>query len=293
MSTFPAKSILRFYPSNDATNATNATHYSAVVVKDGSIFEIKSPDNREKASYATLDLWFASLPGTPSIENLQVDTEGKLEAKQKAESKAESQEKPEKKQKKQKPAKCNLPGRNNHIKSLGWLRLIYSMMKQANKTLISNEAVITAFNKLYDCLLKYDGIIETKANVPHYSKYQNVIKLDDKAYCNTRGIPGAVVQLDLPNERRNAILDDICATYQPLYDLIKRDVIPYLEMKTWEFNKKIDGKRYRRLIDHIETQIKQIQIRTERQLMRRQDTIGRYAKYLVELQTPPVLTKFD
>jgi hypothetical protein len=27
--------------------------------------------------------------------------------------------------------------------------------------------------------------------------------------------------------------------------------------------------------------------------MRRQDTIGRYAKYLVELQTPPVLTKFD
>jgi hypothetical protein len=64
-------------------------------------------------------------------------------------------------------------------------------------------------------------------------------------------------------------------------------------MKTWEFNKKVDGKRYRRMIDHIETQIKQIQIRTETQLMKRQDTIGRYAKYLVELQTPPVLTKFD
>ena len=70
----------------------NTVHYTAVYLKNGDVFEVKSPDSREKKTY-TVNEWLASLPGSPSIEQVKFSSSSSLKDKKEKEEKKEKKEK--------------------------------------------------------------------------------------------------------------------------------------------------------------------------------------------------------
>ena len=135
MSTYAAKSILRFYPAD--SNSTDV-HYSAVVLADARVYQIKSPSN-EKTIFDTVESWLQSLPGSPSADALLIDQKGNNEQKEKNEKKE--------KQEKQKKKKYNVPTeRQSRGTLLKWGRHVYYAIKTLVPALLEKEEVIEAYN---------------------------------------------------------------------------------------------------------------------------------------------------
>jgi hypothetical protein len=165
---------------------------------------------------------------------------------------------------------------------------IYSIIKEAAPVLLDRDDVRTAFNNFVDCLSKYDDVIESW--IPcSWNKYHSGINIkcdstnpcDKICYINCRFDTGNS-DYEYGRLNLNEIANDILNTYKPLYDLIKRDVVPYMEIKHWEIENKSRINCYIRLIKNKEKKIKELQ-----------DKIEFYAKELVALQTPKSVTKFD
>ena len=83
--------------------------------------------------------------------------------------------------------------------------------------------------------------------------------------------------------------NDIIKTYNILYDLIKRDVVPYMELKQHEISSKKDIEYYHRCMEKLENDIKVY----ERSIESHRKSISEYATKCIALQNPPNYTKFD
>jgi hypothetical protein len=179
-------------------------------------------------------------------------------------------------------------------KSTKWTIYIYELIKEANSELLKNDLVKTAYNNLVDCLLKYDNIFESW--IPSkYNKYNklNGIMLNEKAYYSLMGIPGRwkynwehdpIIQNQIKKDSK-----DITDTYTILYELIKRDIIPYMELKQYEITSKIEIQYYHNQMKKIEDRIKLY----EQAITNAHTVIYDYAEKVLKLQQPPTLTTFD
>ena len=65
--------------------------------------------------------------------------------------------------------------------STKWAIHIYDMIKEAKPTLLENEPVKDAYNKLIECLIKYEGTIESWIPTK-YHKYAVGIKPRNNSY---------------------------------------------------------------------------------------------------------------
>ena len=172
---------------------------------------------------------------------------------------------------------------------------IYDMIKEAAPALLDRDDVRTAFNNFVDCLRKYDDTLESWAPVK-YNKYNTGIKINEKdTYSYLKGLSCRFkYEYDTwkNTELKKQLVDDsndIVNTYRPLYDLIKRDVVPYMETKHWENKSKKDIEYYHNQMEKLETAIKGY----ENSIAHTRKTICEYAQKCLALQTPPSLTKFD
>lgn len=64
---YPTGTTFRYFLS-DSVN-----HYTAVMMKDGRVLEVKNPDSTEKETYEDLDEWLMSLPGDVHESDLSIN----------------------------------------------------------------------------------------------------------------------------------------------------------------------------------------------------------------------------
>jgi archaellum component FlaC len=82
---------------------------------------------------------------------------------------------------------------------------------------------------------------------------------------------------------------DIADTYTVLYELIKRDIVPYMETKQHEISSKKEIEYYHNQMEKLERDIKMY----EQSINDTRKTLCEYAEKALKLQQPPTLTKFD
>jgi hypothetical protein len=227
MTTYPPKTLLRFFPSLDS-----AAHYTAIVLADDRIYQIKSPAN-ETVYFDTMEAWLESLPGSPSADALMVSTK--------------DEEKKQKESTKPKKKKFNVPTKyETTYTPLKWGRHVYYSMKELAPSLLQQEEVMDAYNAFIEVL-----------SVPHPTVYISVPQFNKK-YLRGISMEGFTVlpvqysfsafhsgkmvnQADM--EENKKLIDGYRAAYLPLYDRIKRDIIPVID--------RLREERYsKRLVDH-------------------------------------------
>jgi hypothetical protein len=172
---------------------------------------------------------------------------------------------------------------------------IYDMIKEAAPTLLERDDVRTAFNNYVDCLRKYDGAIESWTPSAKY-KYSSGIKIDENnKFSPLKGLPCRFSytyntgEYEMLKDKVSDSATIILNAYRPLYDLIKRDVVPYMEIKHWEIRSKKDIENYHKIIEKEERNIKTF----EEAIENTRKVICEYATKALALQTPPTVTKFD
>ena len=178
-----------------------------------------------------------------------------------------------------------------------WTLYLYEMIKEAKPELLSVDLVKIAFNNLVECFIKYENNLETWAPQKYY-KYRkdgNGIILKGDYYNMLNGIPGkwnyTWQQQNDPIIREQIKKDskDIADTYTVLYELIKRDVVPYMETKQWEISSKKEIEYYHNQMEKLERDIKTY----EQTIINTRKTLCEYAEKALKLSAPPILTKFD
>lgn len=190
-----------------------------------------------------------------------------------------------------------------------WCLHIYTLIKEARQELLQRDDVRTAYNNLVDCLNKYKGSYESVRVWP-YMKYTSYIRIkpsdplvithnlyhnlyddDDGGWDEETG--SWTIEEDFNTDegliKIEACRTDIMNTYGPLYELIKRDVIPYMEMKTYERIKSDRSKYYRSRMKRLESVIKTAEDKIEKT----REKMVEYSKQYDEFQKPPKFTVFD
>jgi hypothetical protein len=180
---------------------------------------------------------------------------------------------------------------------------IFEMIKEANPDLLDREDVRKAYNDFVSCCDKYDTL---ESWIPSKSyKYIQNIKLEsesDNQYYIFRGLnfrwPGLYNIINNPDSKKDVInnTNDIIEKYIVLYDLIKKDVVPYMERKEWERTKDKTIEGYNNQIARYEDDIKAFEkmIKSyEKYIRDTQEKICNLAKKAIDTMNPPEPTNFD
>lgn len=176
-----------------------------------------------------------------------------------------------------------------------WTVYIYNMIKEAKPELLENEAVKIAYNNLVACLIKYEGQHLETWIPSSYQKYVIGIKPGTSSYGYSESLP---IRWDYTwRQYEDPIIKDliknnsydIIHTYMVLYELIKRDVVHYMETKLWESTSRHHIEKYHQYMERFENNIKV----WERNIELHRKSIADYAAKCIILQTSPTLTKFD
>ncbi len=242
-----------------------------------------------------------------------VNTEVKTEVKSKRtkKPKVESVEKPEKpevekpkveKVEKQKTVKTKVDKYNGFkvpdkkTPSTRWAIYLYDMIKEAKPDLLKREDVRNEYNNLITCLRKYDGFIESSIPSKYYKynrgidiigKGVNVLNgwefrwIHDNAYNNP--------QRNVYSEKKTEFNTEIKQVYAPLYELIKRDIIPYMELKQHEITSKSQIERYHYQMGKVERAIKVYESR----IADLYKEMGKLSEEVIKCKEPPNLTVFE
>jgi hypothetical protein len=174
---------------------------------------------------------------------------------------------------------------------------IYEMMKEANPTLLEREDVKAAFNDLVACFDSLPGEIQTW-NTPKYNRYNPLTIMYKKSTYEYALFGSLPITFSFPydqwkspeyKKRSQEVQALIMPKYEALYNLIKRDVIPYMETKQHEIRSKSQIESYHAGIDKYERLIKQ----AEESIIAYRKIICEYAQKSIDLSKPAKLTKFD
>lgn len=112
-----------------------------------------------------------------------------------------------------------------------WAIHIYTLIKHANKSLLKNNYVCVAYNNFVECLHKHSPRFLTWIPLNQYKEGFRLHSNPESFY----GIPGrwaaSASSTNINRDDLDACLNDIINNYMPLYNLVKDDVIPYMESK--------------------------------------------------------------
>jgi chaperonin cofactor prefoldin len=169
-----------------------------------------------------------------------------------------------KKSKKDKYNGFNVPPFRKTPINIKYCLYIYNMIKEANPSLLESDDVKNAYNNFVECCSKYDRLVSI--TIVGSEKYHRKIQpLDDDKYNDPfKGLPlrwkyrvAARHPITMTNfEEEDEDTKKIIATYMILYELIKRDVVPYMEIKAWEKTSKEYIQYYNESIMRLEGDVK-------------------------------------
>lgn len=182
------------------------------------------------------------------------------------------------------------------IISTKWAIHVYNMIKEAQQELLQREDVRTAYNKLVECLRKYDGFLESYIPTK-YQKYNSGIDIMKNGvvifnYNTFRWISDndyAPPPRKTLLEKKAEFIIEFKQIYTPLFDLIKRDVINYMELKKHEIDNKYTIERYHYQMEKIERTIKAFESR----LAECYKELGKLSEEVIKCKEPPPLTVFE
>jgi hypothetical protein len=115
--------------------ATERTHYTAVLLKDGKVLEVKNPDtNNQKQTYDSFALWCQA--HNTAQESVIIDSSKGKSAALKTDSNG---------------FKYQLPKRSAYR----WINWVYSIVEECAPELFNSEEFKTAFNRMVDITTKH------------------------------------------------------------------------------------------------------------------------------------------
>lgn len=225
---FPVGTVLRFYPDSSATPCPimNWNHYTAIVIEHG-VRQLKGEYMGDhKKMYDTVELWLHSISRQMrrpiTIQSLHVvlpvpsaaSTTSAASATNISTSKL----------------KWNVPNRRAHPDNM-WPRHIYTIIKECNPTFLQRTDIHQAYHHLMEGLVSY--IPRTMRSGEPYvgDRYHQGIHIQVIEELITEAISA---QHNASRQEFQVVALDIMARYGVLYDLIKHEVVPYMERKSRE-----------------------------------------------------------
>jgi len=180
--------------------------------------------------------------------------------------------------------------------STRWAIYLYDMIKEAKPDLLKREDVRNEYNNLITCLRKYDGFIESSIPSKYY-KYNRGIDIIGKGVTVLSGWQFRWIhdntyinhQHNVHSEKKTEFNTEIKLVYTPLYELIKRDIIPYMELKQHEITSKSQIERYHYQMGKVERTIKLYESR----IADLYKEMGKLSEEVMKCKEPPKLTVFE
>lgn len=177
-----------------------------------------------------------------------------------------------------------------HVPATRWTVHLHRLIKEANPSLLKDPAVIIAFNTLTEVLLKHQEHVYGFGPCSR-NKYLRGVNLDAHPdnplmdICEIRWKfvlydkdTGRLVirsqyhrRLDGPPEDEKAVRDEVISTYRVLFDLIKADVIPYMNRMASEKEKRDTS----RSIQNVMKKMERLQMDYDRTIENHHQTLQR------------------
>jgi len=250
MSSYNPGTIFRSYPTVESENTTvESKHYTAVLLKNGNVLEVKNPDSRDKTTFDSLEAWLAARPnGALKIDAsksfgivIGSDTDG-----------------------------FNYP--TDRDCAYYWVRWCYSIVKEAAPQLLKSEEFKIAYNNMVLVCAKYKYILkdyEFKYNGKFGRYGPSNIKVNKEDYLS--GFSGYIRKYYVRDNTYHYINDnteisaEIAAAYLAVVNIIKPEIKCYmnknyeiatLEKKISEAQRKINC--YKKRISNTQDKIVQL-----------------------------------
>jgi hypothetical protein len=266
---FPLYTLLRYYHAG--------RRFVAMIIEDG-VWVMN--ETHRRSLYPCVQVWLMSLPGSPDISLLEIDsTLANQEEKREKERMEHAKQAVTKKAK-----KWNVPGKFNHPRSLTWARHIYMMIrecsKKCNNRLLENEEARLAYNHLVHVLTEFNDSIRTLVPFPRY-RYTRGIDIND--------LPTMIHVL--PNVTDDGMFHAaIRIAYQPLYVHLKYTVIPYMDEIKRQKEKEVDIAQYRAHRDRAVKKMMKLTEDYEKKASVLREKMERYQAYLDQLEGEKIET---
>lgn len=278
---YTPKSILRFYTSSEQKE-----HYSAVVLTDQSLLQVKTPMGVTKERFESVEQWLSSLPGQPTSNQLVIDTNPSRSIRPSKQS-SNKEKKEEKEQKVDHKSdwenrksidlskrKSLYPLSYDKFNTFPWLRLIHQFVKEVKPSLLKEEPFIKAFNGLIQFMIRNTDNIITYIPLQKQFAYETPLVFNMSHSSPLKGFPISILSsfVVIPNnqlrytygrfisnrelyssvltEEGNQLIRELYDAYQPVYELIKTDIIPYVEKKKKRTVMEIKIRESKRFLNH-------------------------------------------
>ena len=124
----------------------------------------------------------------------------------------------------------NVPG---EYSSLAWANYIYKLIKGANKDFLKNQEISITYNNFVKCLDTNSYRFQTWVPLVKY-KYGFTLHDNIESFC---GIPGRFM-INSSSTDIETCIHEIVNSYMPLYNLVKDEVIQYINSKYLDSCKK-------------------------------------------------------
>ena len=280
---YTPKSILRFYTSSEQTE-----HYSAIILTDLSILQVKTPMGVTKEHFESVEQWLTSLPGQPKPNQLVIDenpirsirSSKRSSNKDKKEEKEEKEKKVDHKSDWENRKSIDLSKRKSlyplsykGFNTFPWLRLIHQFVKEIKPSLLKEEPFIKAFNRLIEFMIRNNDNMITYIPLQKQFAYETPLVFNMSHSSALKGFPVCILSsfVVIPNssyrlnnrfisnrelhsmvltEDGNQLIRELYDVYQPVYELIKTDVIPYVEKKKKRTVMEIKMRESKRFLNH-------------------------------------------
>jgi len=116
--------------------------------------------------------------------------------------------------------------------SLPWAIHVYTIMKESNKLLLTQENVIDAYNAFVDSILKLKDQAKFRTYIPDYrAKYDNGLIIELAPDFRIHGLHYHMH----PGQNADVAVKEMVDIYHVLFELIKGDVVPYMKHKHEEY----------------------------------------------------------
>ncbi len=262
--TYTKGSLFRYYKED-------GTHYTAVLLKDGAVLEVKNPEGIQKTKFASLTEWKETRGFTD--DKIQVDAERK-HTQTAATEESHVMKYP-----------------RNNKKSNIQLRWYYTMMKECNPEMLDNEEIIKAYNALVDVCHKYYNELCSSYHFSRSCYKYSTNLLSNSAYSQWNkwcGFPAEFYKDSYYYGSKQSTMNfdearqEILACYKPFYDLVHKDLHAFMKKKQKEIETLDKIKTYRVKITKTERTIERITSRYAYNLKYYKDELQKLEKSLTE-----------
>lgn len=167
MSSYNPGTMFRIY------SADNSKHYTAVILKDGQVLEVKNPDTGKKETFPSLTMWRASHSATE--EDIKVDASKSSGVVIGSDT-----------------SDFNYPTEKHY--AYKWVQWCYSIVKEAAQQLLKSEEFKLAYNNMVELCTKHKQELTDYRNysssMNRYS-LNNILIATKNQYCGEMsGFPG-------------------------------------------------------------------------------------------------------